>query len=362
MLFEQPQYVIWAVSLALFSSLYPLIHWVLGKHPRYAELPPHLQRYVVSNLLKAKVLGMYSTVLINLLLTVIYGGWDGDTLKALAPVYASLDLISLVMVPKMHTSTRRHHVLVGVFAAYISICPNETLCAATDVGCEIKRGTFAAACCAYGLFSMVAYFVNGFLALRFLASPESGLFVRRAAQVCAVGYAAVCAVHWPHQIWMAMEGPWYLPIIIAVAFYPFVLDDLKLMSAMWHYEPIEITVVLCKPDCVERELVDTVVQKFTEEIGEPFKRGYHGVDGLKTMFAEHYKEHATKAFYTDLVEAMSREKVYFFAFRGKGVVAKAREVLQRVREEHKVDFRNNTAHASDSPEAGIREYNLWFAS
>lgn len=360
MFFEQPQYVIWFASLAIFWACYPLLDWVLKKHPRYVELPRHLQLYVVSNLLKAKVLGMYSTVLINLLLTVMHGGWDGTTLRALAPVYASLDLLSLAMVPKMEKSTTMHHIMVGIFAIYISLCPNTWLCETIGIGCEIERGTFAAACCTYGLFSMLAYFVNGFLALRFLASVESGQFVKRSAQVCAVGYALICLVHWPYQLWMAMEGPFYMVFILPLAFYAFVLDDLKLMRALFEYEFIEVTVVLCKPDCVERGLVTEVMSIFRQELGKPFQSSYHELEGLREKFCSHYEEHSQKKFYPELIESMSRSPIHCFAFKGKGVVAKAREVLAHVREEYAVDISNNTVHASDSPEAGLREFNLWF--
>lgn len=217
---EVPSWRLWAGAWCVYHLAYPALHSLALHHPRYRELSPQDQMYVCSNGLKALVLGGFSTIMTDTVWDVLWTArWNGPVMQVLAPIYVCLDLVSLYRVPKHANSTLLHHVCVVLFGLAV---------AARTAG----PGTYEGQICVYALFSMLAYFVNGLLALRKVASPEAKPFVLRCGRMCGVGYAAVCAVHWPFQAYCAYQHSlWVLPCL----FYPFVMDDLVLMR--WLLNP-----------------------------------------------------------------------------------------------------------------------------
>lgn len=214
--------VLWFGTFLAYVTAYPVMDLVLRRHPRYARLDFGRQRYVVSNLLKATVLCVFTAMLLDMIIDVVWTmRWNGPLLHMLAPMYVNLDVVSLFMVPEMMRSTKIHHVLVGLFGVFV----------AQSV---VLPGTYACVICTYAVFSMLSYYVNGFLALRLLIGPDSAYFSKTLARVCGFGYATVCAWHWVYQLYIAYKYKlWGVPVLLG----GFVYDDIVLMAWLFNYNP-----------------------------------------------------------------------------------------------------------------------------
>ncbi len=131
---------------------------------------------------------------------------------------------------------------------------------------------------------------------------------------------------------------------------------------------MERTLLICKPDAVQRQLVGEIVGRFE-------KRGLQLV-GMKLMrispaLAEtHYEAHKGKPFYAGLVKFMTGSPVVVFAVAGKDAITVARKMMGAtkagqaepgtIRGDFGLSNSNNLIHGSDSPEAATRELGLFF--
>jgi nucleoside-diphosphate kinase len=130
----------------------------------------------------------------------------------------------------------------------------------------------------------------------------------------------------------------------------------------------ERTLVLIKPDGVQRSLVGRIVARYEE-------RGLRIV-GLKLVqvsseLAErHYAEHKGKPFYEPLVEFITSGPLVAMAVEGPGAIAMVRAmngatnpadaVPGTIRGDLAVTTGKNLVHASDGPESAAAELALWF--
>lgn len=131
---------------------------------------------------------------------------------------------------------------------------------------------------------------------------------------------------------------------------------------------MEKTFVLVKPDGVQRGLVGEI-------IGRLERRGLRLV-GAKLMavsqeLAEtHYGIHKGKPFYNGLIEYITSAPVMAMVWEGSNAVAAVRQTMGAtnpteaapgsVRHDFGLEIGRNITHASDSPENGIKETELWF--
>lgn len=131
---------------------------------------------------------------------------------------------------------------------------------------------------------------------------------------------------------------------------------------------VERTLVLVKPDAVQRGLVGEIVGRFE-------RRGLH-LAGLKLMLvtkelaARHYAEHRGKPFYDGLIAFITSSPVVAIAWEGPGAVAMVRAMMGAtnpanaaagtIRGDLAVDFGMNAVHGSDSVERGAQEVDLFF--
>ncbi len=132
------------------------------------------------------------------------------------------------------------------------------------------------------------------------------------------------------------------------------------------------TLVIVKPDGVERGLVGEVIRRVEA-------KGYRVVAlELRTagpeLLAEHYAEHVGKPFYEPLVEFMSSGPVVAFVAEGHRVVEGFRSLAGAtdptaaqpgtIRGDLGRDWGlrvvQNIVHGSDSVESAEREIKLWF--
>ena len=129
------------------------------------------------------------------------------------------------------------------------------------------------------------------------------------------------------------------------------------------------TLVLLKPDAVERGLVGTILARF-EARGLRFA----ALD-LRTLdddtLARHYEEHVGKGFYDDLVAFMSRGPVVAMVIEGPedtwevvrtmmGATNPRKAAPGTIRGDLGILFTENLVHGSDSLASAEREITIFF--
>lgn len=131
---------------------------------------------------------------------------------------------------------------------------------------------------------------------------------------------------------------------------------------------METTLILFKPDTVQRALCGTILSRFEA-------KGLKIV-GMKLMTisqelaAEHYEAHKERPFYPGLVKFMTSSPVVAVALRGVDAIAMCRKMMgatfgpQAEAGTIRGDFGSsrsfNLVHGSDSPAAAERELGLFF--
>ena len=129
------------------------------------------------------------------------------------------------------------------------------------------------------------------------------------------------------------------------------------------------TIVMCKPDAVERKLVGEIIRRL-EESGLSILAAE-----LRTLnpeiLAKHYEEHVEKPFYDDLVTFMSRSPAMLMVLEGEGeAFATARALMGAtdpaeadagtIRGDLGSEMPENLIHGSDSEESAEREISIFF--
>jgi nucleoside-diphosphate kinase len=131
---------------------------------------------------------------------------------------------------------------------------------------------------------------------------------------------------------------------------------------------METTLILVKPDGVQRGLIGSVLGRFEA-------KGLQVV-GLKMLHAprelleQHSAVHKERPFFGSLLEFMSSGPVVALALRGEGAIAVARKLIGAtdgaaaeagtIRGDHGMSKSFNLVHGSDSAENAEYELGLWF--
>jgi nucleoside-diphosphate kinase len=129
------------------------------------------------------------------------------------------------------------------------------------------------------------------------------------------------------------------------------------------------TLVLLKPDAVERGLVGTIISRFETKGLTLAAIDLRVLD--KETLAQHYAEHVGKAFYEDLVTFMSRGPVVAMVVEGPedtwevvrnlmGTTNPRHAAPGTIRGDLGILFTENLVHGSDSAESAEREVNIFF--
>ncbi|HEX2046755.1 MAG TPA: nucleoside-diphosphate kinase [Acidimicrobiales bacterium] len=129
------------------------------------------------------------------------------------------------------------------------------------------------------------------------------------------------------------------------------------------------TLVICKPDAVERGLAGQIVARLEA-------KGLRLVAAeLRTIDAEtagrHYGEHQGKPFYDDLVRFITRGPALLMVVEGPvetyavvrtlmGATNPRQAAPGTIRGDLAVEMTENLVHGSDSPESAAREIGLFF--
>jgi nucleoside-diphosphate kinase len=128
------------------------------------------------------------------------------------------------------------------------------------------------------------------------------------------------------------------------------------------------TLIIFKPDCVQRRLVGQILARFEA-------RGLR-IAALKMMQVgraqgeKHYAEHQGKPFFDGLIQFITGGPVIVGVLEGNEAITVVRNMLGAtngavaapgsIRGDFSISKQNNLIHGSDSPESAQREISIWF--
>jgi nucleoside-diphosphate kinase len=131
---------------------------------------------------------------------------------------------------------------------------------------------------------------------------------------------------------------------------------------------MERTLIIVKPDGVQRALVGEIISRFE-------RRGLR-LAGLKliqisrALAEEHYAEHKGKGFFEGTVQFMTSAPVVVMVLEGPNAIAGARQTMGAtkpneaatgsIRADFGLDISRNIVHGSDKAETAEREIKLYF--
>ena len=131
----------------------------------------------------------------------------------------------------------------------------------------------------------------------------------------------------------------------------------------------ERTLVLIKPDAMQRRLAGEILARFEQ-------RGLT-VRAAKLVLVDealadaHYAEHREKPFFGELVEFITSAPTWALVVEGEGAIATMRKTIGAtnpvdsapgtIRGDLALAMPDNLVHGSDSPTSAEREIALWFS-
>lgn len=129
------------------------------------------------------------------------------------------------------------------------------------------------------------------------------------------------------------------------------------------------TLVLLKPDAVERRLVGSIISRIEAKDLTIIAMELRTLD--TDILARHYEEHVGKGFYEDLVAFMGRGPVVALVVEGPedtwevvrtmmGATNPRKAAPGTIRGDLGILFTENLVHGSDSLESAEREVNIFF--
>ena len=133
---------------------------------------------------------------------------------------------------------------------------------------------------------------------------------------------------------------------------------------------MERTLVLVKPDGVQRGLIGEIVARL-ERKGLKVV-GLRMLDVSRQMAERHYAVHAGRHFYAGLVDFITSGPVAAVAVEGPDAIAIVRRMVGRtmpneaepgtIRGDLGISGLRNLVHASDAPDTAAAELELWFGA
>jgi nucleoside-diphosphate kinase len=130
----------------------------------------------------------------------------------------------------------------------------------------------------------------------------------------------------------------------------------------------ETTLILFKPDCVQKNLSGNVLARFLEK-GLTI-RGIKMMTLSNELLTEHYSHVADKPFFPEIVAFMQSAPVVALALEGEDAISVVRDLLGptnsaeapagTIRGDLGENMMVNVCHASDGPEAAAAELKRFF--
>jgi nucleoside-diphosphate kinase len=131
---------------------------------------------------------------------------------------------------------------------------------------------------------------------------------------------------------------------------------------------MERTLILLKPDCLQRRLVGTILARF-EQKGLRLA-AMKLLQVPRSLAEKHYEEHRERDFYPSLLSFLTSGPTLALVLEGREAVTVARNLIGAtdgvkaapgtIRGDHSISKQNNLVHGSDSLASAQREIALWF--
>ena len=129
------------------------------------------------------------------------------------------------------------------------------------------------------------------------------------------------------------------------------------------------TLVLAKPDAVERGLVGEIISRFERKGLRIVAADLRHVD--KDLASKHYAEHEGKPFFNELITFITRSPVVALVVEGPkdtwelvrammGTTNPVKAAPGTIRGDLALETSENLVHGSDSADSAAREIGLWF--
>ena len=132
---------------------------------------------------------------------------------------------------------------------------------------------------------------------------------------------------------------------------------------------MEKSLVLIKPDAMQRGLVGTIIARLEKQGLKLVAIRMLHLD--KALARRHYAIHKDKPFFNGLVDYISSTPIVAAVFEGEGAIAVIRKTMGvtdpakaeagTIRGDFGVDIEHNSVHGSDSAETAGKEIKLFFS-
>jgi len=132
---------------------------------------------------------------------------------------------------------------------------------------------------------------------------------------------------------------------------------------------MERTLVLLKPDAVQRRLVGRIISRF-EDKGLKIV-GMKLMQVTQELAERHYAEHREKPFFSELVSFITSSPIVAMVVEGPGAINEVRRLMGKtdpreaapgtIRGDYGLSITQNLVHGSDSPESAAREIPIFFS-
>ena len=131
---------------------------------------------------------------------------------------------------------------------------------------------------------------------------------------------------------------------------------------------MERSLVLIKPDAMQRGLSGTIIGRLEKEGMKPVALKMLHVDNA--LARRHYAIHEGKPFFEPLIDYITSTPIIAIVFQGKDAVEVIRKTMGAtdpvkaeagtIRADFGADIQNNAVHGSDSVETAEKEIGLFF--
>ena len=132
---------------------------------------------------------------------------------------------------------------------------------------------------------------------------------------------------------------------------------------------IERTLVIIKPDAVQRRLIGEIITRFERRGLRIIAMKLVRID--RPLAERHYAEHRGKPFYEALLEFITTAPAVVMLLEGYEAISAVRRMLGAtdpaqaepgtIRADYAMQTRYNLVHGSDAPATAVREISLFFS-
>lgn len=133
---------------------------------------------------------------------------------------------------------------------------------------------------------------------------------------------------------------------------------------------MESTLVIIKPDAVERNLIGNIIAIY--EKNDLIVSNLKMLRPSLNQAEEHYAEHKGKSFYNKLIDYITSGPIVLVLLEGEDALVRARHLngatdpneaeKNTIRQLYALDKTKNSVHASDSKASAQKERAIWFGN